>query len=85
MYLKVMSDENLHDRNSAKCYRLIECKEVSFYRTQNGNSFANVDGEQVTLWGNAYILNSNGKTIDSMECCALPSMVPTVTPEGVHA
>jgi hypothetical protein len=82
MYLKVMGNENLSDRHALKCFRIIECKEVSFYRDESGRPIAWVDGDEVALSGNAYILNANGKTIDSMECNAFAPPSLFQTPEG---
>lgn len=73
MFLKTMSNQDLPDVHGAKQYRIVECKEVQFLRTEVLNEdgtkqlcpMAYVDGEQLFLQGNAYILNNSGKTIDA--------------------
>ena len=66
MFLKLMSGEDLPDQDTNKPYRLIECKDVHFQRgAEGGRGWAEVDGVMHALQGNAYILNANGKTVDS--------------------
>jgi len=66
MFLKLMSGEDLPDQDNSKPYRLIECRDVQFERgSQDGFGWATADGVPYALQGNAYILNANGKTVDS--------------------
>jgi hypothetical protein len=66
MYVKLMSGEDMPDANDAKPYHLIECKSVLFIRDNGGQGPAAViDNDTIRLTGNAYVLNAQGKTIDS--------------------
>lgn len=86
MYLKIMAEENLPDRDPCKGFRLIECQSVEFYRTSNSDgdrgfenvpgaplfhvaqaNFINGDFSVIVLKSNAYVLNDNGKTVESFE------------------
>lgn len=85
MYLKIMGVEDLPDVAPEKTFRIIECKDVQFYRHDfsGGGPSAAVDRDgsgtfvMYAVFGNAYILNNAGKTIDSFT--AEPS-----TPPGEH-
>lgn len=75
MFLKLMGGENMADREPGKPYRMIECREVSFERgAEGGLGWARIDdGQVIPLEGNAYILNSAGKTVDSFWPCSSPA------------
>lgn len=81
LYVKIMSEQDIHDTESAKNYRLVpvENNEVmQFVNNDNDDdpetakfAFAlevhGVDGTWEThpLYGNAYVMNEYGKTIAS--------------------
>ena len=79
MFLKLMSDEDLMDDNTSKgctiVSNVIEAKysmrpslgeasiDVTYSMSNRGT-----DTETFTLKGNAYLMNDNGKTIQSFAC-----------------
>lgn len=84
MYLKLMGPENAPDDDSRKGARIISgVEEVQFSRGAQGNAVAEVllsDGARklIPLEGNAYVMNSDGKTIDSCAfgCAPIPGVQP---------
>jgi len=78
MFLKIMCNRDLPDDNSSKEFHLIECKSASFSRYDDGVQIC-IDADEPTcrtwdVYGNVYLLNNDGKTIDSF------SYMPPVTP-----
>lgn len=71
MYLKLMSHENLPDGDPSKTYRLLDhVTSASFFREETGVTVTvwfndDTPTETFLLQGNTYILNDQGKTIDS--------------------
>lgn len=69
MFLKVMNDENSSDKDQSKGYEMIECASVHFTVHPDQGPIAGItlmDGKQASclIPANAYVLNSDGKTID---------------------
>lgn len=72
MILKLMSDEEIVDSDSRKCFRLFDkVDRVAFVRGGGGNAYANIefeDGESlhtVLVTGGVYLMNDSGKTVAS--------------------
>jgi hypothetical protein len=66
MYVKIMSDQDLPDHSDAKNHWLIECRRVSFSRADDGSPVAWIDDDQpFSCPGNVYVMNKEGKTIQS--------------------
>ena len=77
MYLKIMDDENAPDEDSRKTYRLLsDVIAVKFSRISNIGEgpqagafvfvkFKTGEPETFDVFGNAYVMNDNGKTISS--------------------
>lgn len=71
MYVKLMSSEDKADASCAKSYTLIECSNVAFSRKDIGVEVTRkvpvvmIDGLEIQAEGNVYVLNDDGKTIDS--------------------
>jgi hypothetical protein len=76
MFLKLMGGEDVADIQAGKTFRMIECREVQFQRGADGGlGWALIDGaDTIPLEGNAYILNSAGKTVDSFRPNARPAL-----------
>lgn len=77
LYVKMMSDEDMPDESTQKCYQLLpvgDHDELSFYSTDGGESkcldITKQDGTVITrnLIGNVYVMNESGKTIASQGC-----------------
>ncbi len=77
MLLKLMSDEAIPDHDNRKRFRLFDdVKRVTFVRDPESNDLTGVfaeviwrDGERDIhfLTGNAYLMNDQGKTIQSFD------------------
>jgi len=69
MFVKLMSADDLPDHHYAKGFQLIETLHARFIRGETGPQveYSIQDGvwNNRTLEGNAYILNSEGKTIET--------------------
>jgi hypothetical protein len=66
MYVKLMSGVDIPDAHWAKPFQVIECKSVQFIRDNGGQGpAAIIDNDTHQLQGNAYVLNAQGKTIES--------------------
>lgn len=75
MYVKMMSNQNLPDAHSGKTFTLIECNRVTFGRAPDGAPVAYVNwpsAEGILCEGNVYVLNREGKTIESFSFNAPP-------------
>lgn len=69
MFLKVMSNQNASDKDQSKGYTLTECVDITFCVSETQGPIAEVclvDGKSINIPvpGNAYVLNTEGKTID---------------------
>jgi hypothetical protein len=71
-----MGGDDHCDIDIGKTYRLIECRDVHFMRgAEGGLGWAMADGGMIALEGNAYILNANGKTVDTYTPQSVPAQV----------
>ena len=73
LYVKIMSDENMPDDDPHKGFKLITVGDRDYFCFENANAERHLltverfDGEveEFELYGNAYVMNINGKTIQT--------------------
>jgi hypothetical protein len=76
MFLKLMGNENLHDHHSAKSFKIVanidelkfsinECTNESLLQVHYSIPNRGLTEELFVLSANAYLMNSEGKTIQS--------------------
>lgn len=75
MFLKIMSDDGLADKDHRKKYKMIEVTQFEFYRSFGEGvvdsfpcvSFTDMLGKEsyFVVHGNVYVMNNQGKTIES--------------------
>lgn len=78
MFLKIMGGENVPDGNVSKTFQLLgDLQSVSFRRFEKADGIHEAGSAEAIVWrrdqgcefhplpGNAYVLNDDGKTIES--------------------
>lgn len=75
MFLKIMSDDGLADKDYRKKFKMIEVTQFEFYKEQTEDrvvpvpcvSYTDLLGKEQfqIVEGNVYVMNSQGKTIES--------------------